>query len=53
MAVFVRTQIFLKFIRNDNEILEKWPLEQVTKKKQLTAFKHYGFEMYGCKKRQR
>jgi len=40
---FVANSNFLKFIRNDNEILEKWPLEQVTKKKQLTAFKHYGF----------
>ena len=40
---FVANQKFLNFIRNDKEILEKWPLEQVTKKKQLVAFKHYGF----------
>ena len=42
---------FLKFIRNDNEILEKWPFRTGNQKKQLTAFKHYGLEMYGCKKR--
>ena len=32
-----------KFIRNDKDILEKWPLEQATKKKELVAFKHHGF----------
>ena len=40
---FVANKNFLKFIRSDNEILEKWPLEQLSKKKQLIAFKHYGF----------
>jgi glucose-1-phosphate cytidylyltransferase len=34
---------FLKFIKNDNTYLEREPLEQVTKKKQLVAFKHKGF----------
>ena len=40
---FVANPKFLRFIRNDREILEKYPLEKVTKKKQLAAFKHYGF----------
>ena len=40
---FVANSKFLHFIRNDREILEKYPLEKVTKKKQLAAFKHYGF----------
>ena len=40
---FVANFNFLKFIRNDKEILEKWPLEQAAKKKELVAFKHYGF----------
>ena len=38
---FVANSNFLKLIRNDNEILEKWPLEQAAK--ELVAFKHYGF----------
>tara|TARA_B100000575_G_C23062432_1_gene611682 strand:+ start:297 stop:1031 length:735 start_codon:yes stop_codon:yes gene_type:complete len=40
---FVANTSFLKFIRGDSEILEKWPLEKVTKLKQLSAFKHFGF----------
>ena len=40
---FVANFNFLKLIRNDKEILEKWPLEQAAKKKELVAFKHYGF----------
>ena len=40
---FVANFNFLKLIRNDKEILEKWPLEQAVKKKELVAFKHYGF----------
>ena len=32
-----------KFIKNDNTYLEREPLETVTKKKQLAAFKHEGF----------
>ena len=40
---FVMEPEFLKFIKNDNTYLEREPLEQVTKKKQLTAFKHEGF----------
>ena len=40
---FVANSGFLKLIRNDKEILEKWPLEQAAKKKELVAFKHYGF----------
>ena len=34
---------FLKFIKNDNTYLEREPLETMTKKRQLTAFKHTGF----------
>ncbi len=34
---------FLKFIKNDNTYLEREPLEQMTKKRQLMAFKHKGF----------
>ena len=40
---FVMEPKFLKFIKNDNTYLEREPLEQVTKKKQLVAFKHKGF----------
>ena len=40
---FVANPNFLKLIRSDKEILEKWPLEQAAKKKELVAFKHYGF----------
>jgi glucose-1-phosphate cytidylyltransferase len=34
---------FLKFIKNDDTYLEREPLEQMTKKRQLMAFKHEGF----------
>ena len=34
---------FLKFIKNDQTVLEKKPLEQVAKLKQLVAYKHEGF----------
>jgi len=34
---------YLKYIKNDNTYLEREPLEIVTKKRQLTAFKHNGF----------
>ena len=40
---FVMEPEFLKFIKNDNTYLEREPLEQVTKKKQLAAFKYEGF----------
>jgi len=40
---FIAKTNFLKFIKNDNEILEKRPLELACKKKQLSAFKHKGF----------
>lgn len=40
---FVMEPEFLKFIKNDNTYLEREPLEKVTKKKQLTAYKHEGF----------
>jgi glucose-1-phosphate cytidylyltransferase len=40
---FVMEPEFLKFIKNDNTYLEREPLETVTRKKQLVAFKHEGF----------
>ena len=40
---FVMEPEFLKFIKNDSTYLEREPLEQVTKKKQLAAFKYEGF----------
>jgi len=40
---FVMEPEFLKFIKNDNIYLEREPLETVTKKKQLAAFRHEGF----------
>ena len=40
---FVMEPEFFKFIKNDNTYLEREPLETVTKKKQLAAFKNEGF----------
>tara|TARA_B100001123_G_scaffold219962_1_gene248171 strand:+ start:14 stop:706 length:693 start_codon:yes stop_codon:yes gene_type:complete len=40
---FVMEPEFLKYIKNDNTFLEREPLEMVTRKKQLVAFKHEGF----------
>ena len=40
---FVMEPKFLKFMKNDNTYLEREPLEQMTKKRQLMAFKHKGF----------
>ena len=40
---FVMETDFLKFIKNDNVYLERYPLEKTSKKKQLIAFKHEGF----------
>ena len=40
---FVMEPEFLKYIKNDNTYLEREPLETVTKKKQLAAFRHEGF----------
>jgi len=40
---FVIEPEFLKFIKNDNTYLERDPLEKISKKKQLVAFKHQGF----------
>ena len=40
---FVIEPKFLEFISNDNTFLEKTPLEKVTSKKQLVAYKHHGF----------
>ena len=40
---FIAKYYFLNFIRSDKEILEKWPLERLTKLNQIAAFKHKGF----------
>ena len=40
---FVMEPKFLKYIKNDNTYLERSPLEILTKKKQLSAFKHKDF----------
>ena len=40
---FIANKKFLKYIKNDNTILEKNPLEKIAKKKQLSVFKHYKF----------
>ena len=43
VVFFVMEPEFLKFIKNDNTYLEREPLEAVTQKKQLAAFRHEGF----------
>ena len=40
---FVMEPEFFKFIKNDSTYLEREPLERVTKKKKLAAFRHTGF----------
>ena len=40
---FVANKKIFSFIKNDKTILEKEPLEQLAKKRNLLAFKHYGF----------
>ena len=40
---FVMEPEFLRYIKNNNTYLEREPLEIVTKKKQLAAFRHEGF----------
>jgi glucose-1-phosphate cytidylyltransferase len=40
---FVMEPAFLQFIKNDKTYLEREPLEKISKKKQLVAFKHKGF----------
>ena len=36
-------RLFLKYIKNDQSFLEREPMEILTKKKQLIAFKHNKF----------
>ena len=40
---FVAKYNFFKLIKGDSTILEKDPLEDATRNKQLYAFKHHGF----------
>ena len=43
MEDFCDGKEFLKFIKNDQSILEREPLENVSKRKQLAAFRHNRF----------
>ena len=40
---FVVEPNFIKFIKNDETLLEQEPFFKVTKSKQMVAFKHFGF----------
>jgi len=40
---FITNKNFLRFIKNNKTILEKHPLEKVTKLRQLAVYKHFGF----------
>tara|TARA_A100001011_G_C14304495_1_gene842443 strand:+ start:2624 stop:3313 length:690 start_codon:yes stop_codon:yes gene_type:complete len=40
---FVMNHTFLKYIKDDSTYLEREPLEKITKKNQLVAYKHRGF----------
>jgi len=40
---FIFEPEIFKFIKGDNTYLEREPLQNISKKKQLYAFKHYGF----------
>ena len=40
---FIVSSKFLNFIKGDQTYLEREPLEKVTKIKQLSAYRHYGF----------
>ena len=43
---FVSNYKFFKYIKNDQDILEKDPLENLCKQNQLAAYKHNGFWKY-------
>ena len=38
---FIITKKFINYIKNDKSILERYPLETIAKKKQLSAYKHH------------
>ena len=40
---FVVDSKFLKYIKSDKTFLEREPLEKITKKRKLNAFKHQGY----------
>lgn len=40
---FIFEPDFLKYIKKSSDVLEGYPLEQLTKKNQLSAFRHEGF----------
>ena len=40
---FIANKNFLNFIKKRSTILEKEPLEKASKKRQLKAYKHFGF----------
>ena len=40
---FVINPTFFKFLKDDNTVLEKEPLEEITQLKEIKAFRHEGF----------
>ena len=40
---FIIEPKFLEYLKNDQTFLEREPFEKLTKKKELVAYKHYGF----------
>ena len=54
MGVFVMSPKIFKFIKNDKSYLERQPLENLSKKNKLGAYKHFGIlAVHGYFKRQR
>ena len=43
MVVFYCSKKIFDFIRSEDEILEKYPLETISKQGKLGAYKHNGF----------
>ena len=43
VAFFVFEPNFFKYLKNNKTYLEREPLEVITKKNQLAAYKHQGF----------
>ena len=43
MEVFVLNKKIFKYLKNDQTIFEKEPLEKLSRDRELSAFKHEGF----------
>ena len=41
--VFLYLKDIFKYLKNDNTVLERYPLQMLTREKQLMAYKHPGF----------